>query len=63
MHITTSTNTTHEQWAMTELKFIGRVSSMGKRNIVYIPDEYQKTAFKLRGKQVRVRIDDDISYD
>jgi hypothetical protein len=63
MHITTGTNTTHEQGAMTELKFIGRVSSMGKRNIVYIPDEYHKIATKLRGKQVRVRIDDEISYD
>jgi hypothetical protein len=50
---------------MTELKFVGKVSSMGKRKIVYIPEEYHKTAEKLqgKGKQVRVRIDDEISFD
>ena len=50
---------------MTELKFVGKVSSMGRRKIVYIPEEYHKTAEKLqgKGKQVRVRIDDEISYD
>ena len=48
---------------MTELKFVGKVSSMGQRKIVYIPEEYHKTAEKLqgKGKQVRVRIDDEIS--
>ena len=50
---------------MTELRFVGKVSSMGRRKIVYIPEEYHKTAEKLqgKGKQVRVRIDDEISYD
>jgi hypothetical protein len=50
---------------MTELKFVGKVSSMGKRKIVYIPEEYHKTAEKLqgKGKQVRIRIDDEIRYD
>ena len=50
---------------MTELKFVGKVSNMGKRKIVYIPEEYHKTAEKLqgKGKQVRVRIDDDIRFD
>lgn len=50
---------------LTELKFVGKVSSMGRRKIVYIPEEYHKTAEKLQGigKQVRVRIDDEISYD
>jgi hypothetical protein len=50
---------------MTELKFVGKVSSMGKRKIVYIPEEYHKTAEKLqgKGKQVRVRIDDEINFD
>ena len=50
---------------MTELRFVGKVSSMGKRKIVYIPEEYHKIAEKLQGKakQVRVRIDDEISYD
>jgi hypothetical protein len=50
---------------LTELKFVGKVSSMGRRKIVYIPEEYHNTAEKLqgKGKQVRVRIDDEISYD
>ena len=50
---------------MTELKFVGKVSNMGKRKIVYIPEEYHKTAEKLqgKGKQVRVKIDDEISFD
>jgi hypothetical protein len=50
---------------MTELRFVGKVSSMGKRKIVYIPEEYHKIAEKLqgKGKQVRIRIDDEISYD
>lgn len=50
---------------LTELKFVGKVSSMGKRKIVYIPEEYHKTAEKLqgRGKQVRIRIDDEITFD
>jgi hypothetical protein len=38
---------------MTELKFIGKVSSMGKRKIVYIPEEYHKTAEKLQVKVSR----------
>ena len=48
---------------MTELRFVGKVSSMGKRKIVYILEEYHKIAEKLqgKGKQVRVRIDDEIS--
>jgi hypothetical protein len=61
----TSIETTQIVGYMTELKFIGKVSSMGKRKIVYIPEEYHKTAEKLqgKGKQVRIRIDDEISYD
>jgi hypothetical protein len=61
----TSIATAQIEDIMTELKFVGKVSSMGKRKIVYIPEEYHKTAEKMqgKGKQVRVRIDDEISYD
>jgi hypothetical protein len=59
MHITS--NATNND--MTQLKFIGKVSGMGRRRIVYIPEEYHKLADKLQGKQVRIRIDDEISYD
>jgi hypothetical protein len=63
MNITS--NVTAQLEYMTELKFVGKVSSMGKRKIVYIPEEYHKTAEKLqgKGKQVRVRLDDEISFD
>ena len=64
MNITSIATAQLEEEDMTELRFVGKVSSMGKRKIVYIPEEYHKTAEKLqgKGKQVRVRIDDEISY-
>jgi hypothetical protein len=65
MNITSFAIAQTERDIMTELKFVGKVSSMGRRKIVYIPEEYHKIAEKLqgRGKQVRVRIDDEISYE
>ena len=65
MNISSIVTAQIEEVDMTELKFVGKVSSMGRRKIVYIPEEYHKTAEKLqgKGKQVRVRIDDEISYD
>ena len=63
MHITSELTDKKQETNLTELKFIGKVSTMGKRRIIYIPDEYHKCADKLLGKQVRVRVDDEISYD
>jgi antitoxin component of MazEF toxin-antitoxin module len=45
---------------MTTLKFVGRVSSQGNNLIVWIPKEFHKDAKQLKGKQVRIVIDDEI---
>jgi hypothetical protein len=45
---------------MAKLKFVGKVSDMGDRKIVYIPKEFHKAAERLQGKQVRIMIDDEI---
>ena len=45
---------------MAQLKFVGRISSQGKNLIVWIPKEFHKEAKSLKGKQVRVVIDDNI---
>jgi hypothetical protein len=45
---------------MTTLKFVGRVSTQGNNLIVWIPKEFHKNAKQLKGKQVRIIIDDEI---
>lgn len=45
---------------MTTLKFVGRVSTQGNNLIVWIPKEFHKDAKQLKGKQVRIVIDDEI---
>ena len=45
---------------MGQLKFVGRISSQGNNLIVWIPKEFHKDAKPLRGKQVRIMIDDNI---
>jgi hypothetical protein len=59
----TATSIEGENMNMTELKFVGKVSSMGNRKIVYIPAEFHKTAAKLEGKQIRIRMDDELRFD
>ena len=46
--------------SMNQLKFVGRISSQGKNLIIWIPKEFHKDAKPLRGKQVRIVIDDNI---
>jgi len=43
-----------------ELKFVGRISSQGKNLIIWIPKEFHKHARPLKGKQVKIVIDDNI---
>jgi len=45
---------------MTELRFVGKVSDMGDRKIIYIPKEFHKAAEKLQGKQVLIFVNDEI---
>lgn len=44
---------------MTSVKFVGKISSMGDKLIVVIPKDNHESVKKLRGKQVRVVIDDE----
>jgi hypothetical protein len=47
---------------LAQLKFVGKISDMGDRKIIYIPKGFHKQAEKLQGenKQVKVLIDDEI---
>jgi antitoxin component of MazEF toxin-antitoxin module len=45
---------------MTQLKFVGRISKQGKSLIIWVPKEFHKAAQPLKGKQVRVVVDDEI---
>ena len=45
---------------LTEVKFIGRLSKMDDKIIIVVPTEYHKEIKLLKGKQLRVRVDDEI---
>jgi hypothetical protein len=45
-------------FVMTQLKFVGRISTQGSNLIVWIPKEFHKDAKSLKGKQVKILIDD-----
>jgi len=45
---------------VTQLKFVGRISSQGKNLIIWIPKEFHKDAKALKGKQIKILIDDNI---
>ena len=45
---------------VTEFKYVGRISSQGKNLIIWIPKEFHKYAKPLKGKQVKIVIDDNI---
>jgi hypothetical protein len=47
---------------LAQLKFVGKISDMGDRKIIYIPKSFHKQAEKLQGeaKQVKVLVDDEI---
>jgi hypothetical protein len=45
-----------------KFKFVGRISNMGENLVVWIPKEFHEkvTGLGLKGKQVRIVIDDEI---
>ena len=45
---------------MTSVKFVSTVSEMGGRLIINVPASFKEKAEKLKGKQVKVTIDDEI---
>ena len=45
---------------MSKMKFVGRISDMGDKEIIIIPKEFRKDSKPLKGKQVRIQIDDEI---
>jgi hypothetical protein len=47
-------------FVMAQLKFVGRISTQGSNLIVWIPKEFHKDAKPLKGKQVKILIDDNI---
>jgi hypothetical protein len=48
------------QKALTQIQFVGKLSKMGDRRIIYIPKDFHKEAEKLEGKQIYVIATDDI---
>lgn len=46
---------------MTTVKFIGKVSTMGDKLIIVIPKEFHKDINPLKGKQVKVVVEEAIS--
>lgn len=44
---------------LASVRFVGKISSMGDKLIVVIPKEFHDQVKKLKGKQVRVVIDDE----
>ena len=47
-------------YPVAQLKFVGRISSQGKNLIIWIPKEFHKDAKPIKGKQVKIIIDDNI---
>lgn len=46
--------------SMSQFKFVGRISSQGKNLIIWIPKEFHKEVKTLKGKQIKIILDDDI---
>lgn len=45
---------------MAEVKFIARISKMGDKLIIVVPMDFHKEIKSLKGRQVRVKVDDEI---
>lgn len=50
----------HTTENMASVKFVSTISEMGGRLIINVPASFRKEAEKLKGKQIRVVIDDEI---
>jgi|GEM_PF-2395045 len=46
-------------YRMTHFKFVGRISSQGKNLIIWIPKEFHKDVKTLKGKQIKIILEDD----
>lgn len=42
-----------------QIKYVAKISSQGENYVLWIPKEFHKQVEKLKGKQVRVVIDDE----
>jgi antitoxin component of MazEF toxin-antitoxin module len=45
---------------LAEVKFIARISKMGEKLIIVVPMDYHKEIKSLKGKQIRVKVDDEL---
>jgi antitoxin component of MazEF toxin-antitoxin module len=43
-----------------QIKYVAKISSQGENFIVWIPKEYHDQVKKMKGKQVKITIDDEI---
>jgi antitoxin component of MazEF toxin-antitoxin module len=50
----------HTAEKMTSVKFVSTISQMGGRLIINIPASFKEKVEVLKGKQIRVVIDDEI---
>jgi hypothetical protein len=46
--------------SMAVVKFVARISDMGEKQIIIIPKDFHKLSAKMKGKQVKVILDDEI---
>jgi antitoxin component of MazEF toxin-antitoxin module len=46
--------------SLAQVKFIARISKMGEKLIIVVPMDFHKDIKALKGKQVRVKVDDEI---
>jgi antitoxin component of MazEF toxin-antitoxin module len=45
---------------MTKVKFVSTVSKMGDKRLIIVPKDFHDELDNLKGKQVKIIIDDDI---
>jgi hypothetical protein len=43
-----------------QIKYVAKISSQGDNFVVWIPKEYHDQVKKMKGKQVKITIDDEI---
>ena len=49
-----------KEGSVAEVKFIARISKMGDKLIIVVPMDFHKEIKSLKGRQVRVKVDDEI---
>jgi hypothetical protein len=43
-----------------QIRYVAKISSQGENLIIWIPKEHHDSAKKMKGKQVKITIDDEI---